>query len=172
MSDLNEEKHDTLGVMFSRLSVKPLKKSSAAVKAPSAAVKAPSAAFRASSSAIKPVITKKPSEPLFNPKRPNITNPYDYEKMAFGNDINWKPRINGNYELTGYRYTSPYNSNFTKIVHPRYYAHIMGAHNNRRKRRGGSRSRRTVRRKHKSYRKSKRVRHTRRKQTRRHRHRR
>jgi hypothetical protein len=37
---------------------------------------------------------------------------------------------------------------------------------------GGSRSRRTVRRKHKSYRKSKRVRHTRRKQTRRHRHRR
>ena len=172
MSDLNEEKHDTLGVMFSRLSVKPLKKSSAAVKAPSAAVKAPSAAFRASSSAIKPVITKKPSEPLFNPKQPNTTNPYDYEKMAFGNDINWKPRINGNYELTGYRYTSPYNSNFTKIVHPRYYAHIIGARNNRRKRRGGSRSRRTVRRKHKSYRKSKRVRHTRRKQTRRHRHRR
>ena len=37
---------------------------------------------------------------------------------------------------------------------------------------GGSRSRRTVHRKHKSYRKSKRVRHTRRKQTRRHRHRR
>jgi hypothetical protein len=37
---------------------------------------------------------------------------------------------------------------------------------------GGSRSRRTVRRKHKSYSKSKRVRHTRRKQTRRHRHRR
>jgi hypothetical protein len=37
---------------------------------------------------------------------------------------------------------------------------------------GGSRSRRTVRRKHKSHRKSKRVRHTRRKQTRRHRHRR
>jgi hypothetical protein len=37
---------------------------------------------------------------------------------------------------------------------------------------GGSRSRRTVRRKHKSHRNPKRVRHTRRKQTRRHRHRR
>jgi hypothetical protein len=130
-----------------------------------------SAAFKASSSAIKPVITKKPSEPLFNPKRPNITNPYDYEKMAFGNDINWKPRINDKYELTGYQYTSPYNSNFTKIVHPGYYAHIMGLYNNRRKRGGGSR-RRTVHRKHKSHRKSKHVRHTRRKQTRRHRHRR
>jgi hypothetical protein len=92
--------------------------------------------------------------------------------MAFGNDINWKPRINDKYELTGYQYTSPYNSNFTKIVHPGYYAHIMGLYNNRRKRGGGSRSRRTVRRKHKSHRKSKHVRHTRRKQTRRHRHRR
>ena len=165
MSRTNEENLGTLETMFSKLSMKkPLTKSSAAFKASSAA-------FRASSAAIDPVITK-PSRPHFNKKYPNITDPDDYDKMAFGDPKNWRAITNDNDKLTGYEYTSPYNPNFTKKVAPGHYSHIMGLYENRRKDGGGSRSRRTVRRKHKSHRKSKRVRHTRRKQTRRHRHRR
>ena len=159
MSGTHEQDLGTLETMFSKLSMKPLTKSSAA--------------FRASSAAIDPVITK-PSRPHFNKKYPNITDPYVYDKMAFGDPRNWKPRTNNiKQQLTGYEYTSPYNPNFTKIVAPGHYGHIIGlSYNNPHKGGGGSRSRRTVRRKHKSHRKSKRVRHTRRKQTRRHRHRR
>ena len=181
MSRTNEENLGTLETMFSKLSMKkPLTKSSAAFKASSAAFRAssaadlprkPSAAFRASSAAIKQVITK-PSEPHFNTKYPNITDPYDYDKMAFGDPKNWRAITNATGQLTGYEYTSPYNPNFTKKVAPGHYGHIMRIYKNHHKGGGGSRSRRTVRRKHKSHRKSKRVRHTRRKQTRRHRHRR
>ena len=79
MSGTHEQDLGTLETMFSKLSMKPLTKSSAA--------------FRASSAAIDPVITK-PSRPHFNKKYPNITDPYVYDKMAFGDPRNWKRRTN------------------------------------------------------------------------------
>lgn len=95
-----------------------------------------------------------------------MSDPNNYDSMAFRNPNNWTPVTNSQGQLTEYKYQSPRHTNVTSNAYPKEYAALMGLG------RGGSRRRRTVHRKRKSHRKSKRVHHTRIKHTRRHRHRR
>jgi hypothetical protein len=162
--------------LFSKLSINPSTKTSAAIKRVITKPSSSAAAAGRNSSVSVPLLrnssTAAASLVGFPKKYTNKYYNQDIdERAAYRNPENWTPvKFGDDGQPKLYEYRSPLNKNITALVKTGYFMYITRharlPHN------GGSRSRRTVRRKHKSYRKSKRVRHTRRKQTRRHRHRR